>query len=181
MTTHQSASLAVHTLSALAQSGKLAGKRVFIRSDLNVPLNGSEVADDTRIRASIPAIELALDAGAAVMVTSHLGRPQEGTVRRCDSLQPVAERLAQMLARPVPLVSDWVGGVTLSPGQLVLLENCRCNTGEKARAKFAFEHAAQIGRWLNLKALRLGVHFGLVGGEQHIDVAFAFELFNVCL
>jgi len=132
MTAQQSASLAVDTLSALAQSGKLAGKRVFIRSDLNVPLNGSEVADDTRIRASIPAIELALDAGAAVMVTSHLGRPVEGAVRRSDSLQPVAERLSQILARPVPLVRDWVGSVTVAAGQVVLLENCRCNPGEKA-------------------------------------------------
>jgi len=123
---------AVNTLSALAQSGQLAGKRVFIRSDLNVPLNGSEVAEDTRIRASIPAIQMALDAGAAVMVASHLGRPVEGTVRRSDSLQPVAERLSQMLARPVPLVRDWVDGLVLAPGQVVLLENCRCNPGEKA-------------------------------------------------
>jgi len=124
--------VAVNTLESLATSGQLAGKRVFIRSDLNVPMNGSEVAEDTRIRASIPAIQMALDAGAAVMVTSHLGRPVEGTVRRSDSLQPVAERLAQMLARPVPLVRDWVGGVMLAPGQVVLLENCRCNPGEKA-------------------------------------------------
>jgi len=123
--------LKVNTLSALAQSGQLAGKRVFIRSDLNVPMNESEVADDTRIRASVPAIQMALDAGAAVMVASHLGRPVEGSVRRSDSLQPVAGRLAQMLARPVPLVRDWVGGVTLAPGQVVLLENCRCNPGEK--------------------------------------------------
>jgi len=126
--------VAVNTLESLATSGQLAGKRVFIRSDLNVPMNGSEVAEDTRIRASIPAIQMALDAGAAVMVTSHLGRPVEGTVQRSDSLQPVAERLAQMLARPVPLIRDWVGGVTLAPGQVVLLENCRCNPGEKANA-----------------------------------------------
>jgi len=124
--------VAINTLEALATSGQLAGKRVFIRCDLNVPMNGSEVAEDTRIRASIPAIQMALDAGAAVMVASHLGRPVEGTVRRSDSLQPVAERLAQMLARPVPLVRDWVGGVAIVPGQVVLLENCRCNPGEKA-------------------------------------------------
>jgi len=124
--------VAVNTLEALATSGQLAGKRVFIRSDLNVPMNGSEVAEDTRIRASIPAIQMALDAGAAVMVASHLGRPVEGTVRRSDSLQPVAERLAQMLARPVPLIRDWVGGVAIAPGQVALLENCRCNPGEKA-------------------------------------------------
>jgi len=124
--------VAVNTLSQLVQSGQLAGKRVFIRCDLNVPLNGSEVAEDTRIRASIPAIQMALDAGAAVMVASHLGRPVEGEVRRSDSLQPVAERLSQMLARSVPLVRDWVDGVTLSAGEVVLLENCRCNPGEKA-------------------------------------------------
>jgi len=124
--------VAVNTLESLAQSGQLADQRVFIRSDLNVPMNGSEVAEDTRIRASIPAIQMALDAGAAVMVASHLGRPIEGTVRRSDSLQPVAERLAQMLARPVPLVRDWVSGVVIAPGQVVLLENCRCNPGEKA-------------------------------------------------
>lgn len=121
----------VKTLSALAQSGQLAGKRVFIRCDLNVPLNGSEVAEDTRIRASVPAIRMALDAGAAVMVASHLGRPVEGDVRQCDSLQPVAERLSQMLALPVPLVSDWIDGVQVAPGQVVLLENSRCNPGEK--------------------------------------------------
>lgn len=121
----------VKTLSALAQSGQLAGKRVFIRCDLNVPLNGSEVAEDTRIRASVPAIRMALDAGAAVMVASHLGRPVEGDVRQCDSLQPVAERLSQMLALPVPLVSDWIDGVQVAPGQVVLLENSRCNRGEK--------------------------------------------------
>ncbi|MFC3337772.1 phosphoglycerate kinase [Paracandidimonas soli] len=121
----------VKTLSALARDGQLSGKRVFIRVDMNVPLNGSEVAEDTRIRASVPAIRMALEAGAAVMVSSHLGRPVEGTVRLCDSLEPVAQRLSQILGMPVPLVRDWVDGVNVAPGQIVFLENSRCNVGEK--------------------------------------------------
>ena len=121
----------VQTLSSLAQSGSLAGKRVFIRSDLNVPLQGGRITEDTRVRASVPAIRMALDAGAAVMVTSHLGRPTEGEVRPEDSLAPVAERLAELLGQPVRLVQGWVDGVEVGPGQVVLLENCRCNRGEK--------------------------------------------------
>lgn len=121
----------VQTLSSLAQSGALAGKRVFIRSDLNVPLKDGRITEDTRVRASVPAIRMALDAGASVMVTSHLGRPTEGQLRPEDSLAPVAERLAELLGRPVRLVQDWVDGVDLQPGEVVLLENCRCNPGEK--------------------------------------------------
>ncbi len=122
----------VHTLSALAQSGQLSGKRVFIRSDLNVPFDDAgNISEDTRIRASVPAIRLALDAGAAVMVTSHLGRPVEGTLTPEDSLAPVAKRLSELLGVPVPLVQNWVEGVTVAPGQVVLLENCRVNQGEK--------------------------------------------------
>ncbi|MGE4370500.1 MAG: phosphoglycerate kinase [Burkholderiaceae bacterium] len=121
----------VKTLSSLAQSGALAGKRVFIRSDLNVPLNNGAITEDTRVRASVPAIRMALDAGAAVMVTSHLGRPVEGRLEPQDSLAPVADRLAELLGQPVTLVADWVDGVQVSPGQVVLLENCRCNVGEK--------------------------------------------------
>jgi phosphoglycerate kinase len=111
----------------------LAGRRVFIRSDLNVPQDDAgAITDDTRIRASVPAIRQALAAGAAVMVTSHLGRPTEGEVRPEDSLAPVAARMAELLGRPVPLVSDWVdNGVSVAPGQVVMLENCRCNLGEK--------------------------------------------------
>lgn len=120
------------TLAELAAAGKLQGKRVFIRSDLNVPLSKGEITEDTRIKASLPAIRMALDAGAAVMVTSHLGRPKEGVVTPQDSLAPVAERLAKMLALPVPLRRDWVDGVEVEPGQVVMLENCRCNIGEKA-------------------------------------------------
>lgn len=123
--------MTIQTLTGLAQSGALKGKRVFIRSDLNVPLDQGRITEDTRIRASVPAIQLALDAGAAVMVTSHLGRPKEGTVGPDDTLQPVGERLAELLGRPVRLAADWVNGVAVAPGEVVLLENCRCNPGEK--------------------------------------------------
>ena len=111
----------------------LAGKRVFIRADLNVPQDDRGlITDDTRIRASIPAIQAALRAGAAVMVTSHLGRPTEGELRAEDSLAPVAERLEDVLGQPVRLIAHWVdGGFEVKPGEVVLLENCRVNRGEK--------------------------------------------------
>ncbi len=111
----------------------LAGKRVFIRADLNVPQDDSlAITDDTRIRASLPAIQHCLEAGAAVMLTSHLGRPNEGQVRTEDSLAPVARRLGELLGREPRLVTHWVeGGFQVLPGELVLLENCRCNQGEK--------------------------------------------------
>jgi phosphoglycerate kinase len=111
----------------------LSGKRVFIRADLNVPQDDAgAITDDTRIRASIPAIEFALQHGAAVMVTSHLGRPTEGEFKPEDSLTPVAARMAQILGRKVPLIANWVdGGFSVSPGEVVLLENCRVNHGEK--------------------------------------------------
>ncbi|MBS0401854.1 MAG: phosphoglycerate kinase [Proteobacteria bacterium] len=116
----------------LCAQGAARGKRVFIRADLNVPQDESgAITEDTRIRASLPAIRLALDAGAAVMVTSHLGRPTEGQLTPADSLAPVAARLGELLGRAVPLLQDWVGGVAVQPGQLVLLENCRVNKGEK--------------------------------------------------
>jgi phosphoglycerate kinase len=123
----------VKTLSALAQSGALKGKRVFIRADLNVPFDDAgAITEDTRIRASVPGIQLALQAGAAVMVTSHLGRPKEGVLTDADTLAPVGKRLAELLGMPVPLVQDWVEkGVQVAPGQVVLLENCRVNAGEK--------------------------------------------------
>ncbi|PKO83323.1 MAG: phosphoglycerate kinase [Betaproteobacteria bacterium HGW-Betaproteobacteria-11] len=108
------------------------GKRVFIRADLNVPQDeAGRITDDTRIRAALPGIEYALKGGAAVMVTSHLGRPSEGELKAEDSLAPVAARLAELLGRPVPLVQNWVGGVEVAPGKIVLLENCRVNKGEK--------------------------------------------------
>ncbi|MDA0224543.1 MAG: phosphoglycerate kinase, partial [Proteobacteria bacterium] len=117
------------------QDVDLKGKRVLIRADLNVPLEGGRVGDDTRIRASLPAIRMALAAGAAVMVTSHLGRPKEGTLRPEDSLAPVAARLGELLGVEVPVQADWVSGfdaTRLAPGALVMLENCRVNVGEKA-------------------------------------------------
>ena len=118
--------------SDLCAQGKVAGQRVFIRADLNVPQDGTgHVTEDTRIRASVPCIRMALDAGAAVMVTSHLGRPTEGEFKPEDSLAPVAQRLGELLGREVPLVRDWVNGVDVKPGQVVLLENCRVNKGEK--------------------------------------------------
>ncbi|QEI05238.1 phosphoglycerate kinase [Pigmentiphaga aceris] len=123
---------AVLTLDHLAANGQLAGKRVFIRADLNVPQDDEgRITEDTRIRASVPGIRMALDAGAAVMVTSHLGRPTEGTLTPKDSLKPVGERLAEVLGQPVRLVADWVDGVDVKPGEVVLLENCRVNKGEK--------------------------------------------------
>jgi phosphoglycerate kinase len=118
--------------SDLCASGQVAGKRVFIRADLNVPQdNSGKITEDTRIRASIPCIQMALDAGAAVMVTSHLGRPVEGAFKPEDSLAPVAKRLGELMKRDVPLRSNWIDGVDVKPGHVVLLENCRLNKGEK--------------------------------------------------
>jgi phosphoglycerate kinase len=118
--------------SDLCANGSAKGKRVFIRADLNVPQDDAgHITEDTRIRASVPCIQMALDAGAAVMVTSHLGRPTEGEFKPEDSLAPVAQRLGELLGRDVPLVANWVDGVTVAPGQLVMLENCRVNKGEK--------------------------------------------------
>jgi phosphoglycerate kinase len=120
----------------LIAAGRVAGQRVFIRADLNVPLDDAgRITEDTRVRASVPCIRMALDAGAAVMVTSHLGRPTEGEFKPEDSLAPVAARLSALLGREVPLVADWVDGVTVAPGQVVLLENCRVNKGEKKNSE----------------------------------------------
>ncbi|MFO7340026.1 MAG: phosphoglycerate kinase [Lysobacteraceae bacterium] len=110
----------------------LAGKRVLIRQDLNVPIENGRITSEQRITASIPTLKLALEKGAAVMVTSHLGRPKEGQWSEADSLAPVARRLSELLGVEVPLVRDWVDGVEVRPGQIVLLENCRMNVGEKA-------------------------------------------------
>lgn len=122
--------------SDLCAQGRARGQRVFIRADLNVPLDGDgAITEDTRIRASVPCIQMALDAGAAVMVTSHLGRPTEGAFKLEDSLAPVAARLSSLLGRDVPLVADWVDGVQVQPGQVVLLENCRVNVGEKKNSE----------------------------------------------
>jgi phosphoglycerate kinase len=116
----------------LVAQGRVSGQRVFIRADLNVPLDDEgNITEDTRVRASIPCIELALKAGAAVMVTSHLGRPTEGELRPEDSLAPVARRISELMGREVPVVEDWTDGVDVKPGEVVLLENCRVNKGEK--------------------------------------------------
>jgi phosphoglycerate kinase len=120
----------------LVAQGQAAGKRVFIRADLNVPLDDAgQITEDTRVRASVPCIELALKAGAAVMVTSHLGRPTEGEFKPEDSLAPVARRLGELLGRDVPVVANWVDGVDVKPGQVVLLENVRVNKGEKKNSE----------------------------------------------
>jgi len=119
-------------LSDLVEQNKLQGKRVFIRADMNVPQDDAgHITEDTRIRASVPAIEAALKAGAAVMVTSHLGRPTEGELKAEDTLAPVAQRLSELLGKPVALKQDWVDGVSVAPGEVVMLENCRVNIGEK--------------------------------------------------
>ena len=124
--------MTIQTLNDLITQNALAGKRVFIRSDLNVPQDDAgNITDDTRIRASIPAIKQALQAGAAVMVTSHLGRPVEGDFKTADSLAPVAARMSELLGQTVALKQNWVDGVDVQAGQIVLLENCRVNVGEK--------------------------------------------------
>src|SRR5258706_3803390 len=105
----------------------LRGKRVFIRADLNVPCEGGRITDDTRIRASVPGIRLALEKGAAVMVTSHLGRPKEGVFDPKDSLAPIGRRLSELLGTEVRLLANWIEGVSVKPGEVVLLENCRFN------------------------------------------------------
>ena len=118
--------------SDLCANGRAAGQRVFIRADLNVPQDDSgRITEDTRIRASVPCLQMALDAGAAVMVTSHLGRPTEGAFKPADSLAPVAKRLGELMQREIPLVAHWTEGVAVQPGQIVMLENCRVNPGEK--------------------------------------------------
>lgn len=129
----------------------LRGKRVFIRADLNVPIDEhGKITDDTRVRASAPAIECALASGAAVMVTSHLGRPKEGELRPEDSLAPVAKRLAELLGKPVRLAQNWVDGVEVAPGEVVLLENCRVNKGEKKNdAALAKKMAALCDVYVN--------------------------------
>ncbi|MDB5815727.1 MAG: phosphoglycerate kinase [Rhodocyclales bacterium] len=129
----------------------LAGKRVFIRADLNVPQDDKgAISDDTRIRASVPGIKLALDKGAAVMVTSHLGRPTEGDFKPEDSLAPVAARMSELLGKPVRLVQNWVdGGFEVKPGEVVLLENCRVNKGEKKNSP---ELAAKMAKLCDIYA-----------------------------
>jgi len=131
--------------SDLISQGRVAGKRVFIRADLNVPQDDAgRITEDTRIRASAPCIEMALKAGAAVMVTSHLGRPIEGEFKPEDSLAPVAARLGELIGRSVPVVANWVDGVKVAPGELVMLENCRVNKGEKKNSPELAQKMAQL-------------------------------------
>ncbi|MBD8050356.1 phosphoglycerate kinase [Limnohabitans radicicola] len=131
--------------SDLCAQGKAQNQRVFIRADLNVPqADDGSITEDTRVRASVPCIQMALAAGAAVMVTSHLGRPTEGEFKPEDSLAPVAKRLGELLGRDVPLVANWVDGVTVAPGQVVLLENCRVNKGEKKNNEDLARKMAQL-------------------------------------
>ena len=132
-------------LSDLTASNQLQGKRVFIRADLNVPQDDAgNITEDTRIRASVPAIQQALQAGAAVMVTSHLGRPTEGEFKPQDSLAPIARRLSELLGKPVELKQNWVDGVDVAPGQVVLLENCRVNKGEKKNSDELAQKMAKL-------------------------------------
>ncbi|AMP16780.1 phosphoglycerate kinase [Collimonas pratensis] len=132
-------------LSDLIAQHQLQGKRVFIRADLNVPQDAAgNITEDTRVRASVPAIRQALDAGAAVMVTSHLGRPTEGEFKPEDSLAPIAKRLAELLGQPVELRQNWVDGVEVAPGQVVLLENCRVNKGEKKNSDELAQKIAKL-------------------------------------
>jgi phosphoglycerate kinase len=132
-------------LSDLIARNQLQGKRVFIRADLNVPQDDAgNITEDTRIRASVPAIRQALNAGAAVMVTSHLGRPTEGEFKPEDSLAPIAKRLSELLGQPVELKQNWVDGVDVAPGQVVLLENCRVNKGEKKNSDELAQKMAKL-------------------------------------
>src|SRR3569623_2354478 len=132
-------------LNDLIAQRKLQGKRVFIRADLNVPQDDAgNITEDTRIRASVPAIRQALDAGAAVMVTSHLGRPTEGEFKPEDTLAPVAKRLTELLGMPVELKQNWGDGGDGNPGEVVLLENCRLNKGEKKNSPELSQKLAKL-------------------------------------
>jgi phosphoglycerate kinase len=131
--------------SDLCAQGRVRGQRVFIRADLNVPQDDAgNITEDTRVRASVPCIRMALEAGAAVMVTSHLGRPTEGEFKPQDSLAPVAKRLSELLGREVPLKQNWVDGVDVKPGDVVLLENCRVNKGEKKNSPELAQKMAKL-------------------------------------
>jgi len=137
--------LKFNRLEDLAAQNALQGKRVFIRADLNVPQDDAgNITEDTRIRASVPGIQMALKGGAAVMVTSHLGRPTEGEFKPEDSLAPIAKRLSELLGQPVELKQDWTGGVEVKPGQVVLLENCRVNKGEKKNSDELAQNMAKL-------------------------------------
>ena len=160
----------VLTLEKLAKDGLLAGKRVLIRSDLNAPHDeNGRITNETRLVASVPAIRTALDAGAAVMVMSHLGRPTEGTVTPADSLAGVARRMGELLGCDMPLVADWVDGVKVEPGHVVMLENCRCNVGEKkCNDELSKKYAALCDVYVNDAFVEEARHplAAIVGGSK---------------
>ena len=141
----------VLTLEKLARDGRLSGKRVLIRSDLNAPRDeAGNITNETRLVASVPAVRTALDAGAAVMVLTHLGRPTEGELTEKDSLVGIARRMGELLGCDMPLVADWEAGVDVKPGQVVMLENCRCNVGEKKnKEELARKYAALCDVYVN--------------------------------
>ena len=143
--------MTIKRLADLQLAGQLKNARVFIRADLNVPQDDNgNITDDTRIRASVGGIQMALKGGAAVMVTSHLGRPTEGEFSAADSLAPIAARLTELLGQPVTLKRDYLGGVEVKPGQVVLLENCRFNKGEKKNSDdLAKQYAALCDVYAN--------------------------------
>ena len=169
----------VLTLEKLAKDGLLAGKRVLIRSDLNAPHDeNGRITNETRLVASVPAIRTALDAGAAVMVMSHLGRPTEGTVTPADSLAGVARRMGELLGCDMPLVADWVDGVKVEPGHVVMLENCRCNVGEKkCNDELSKKYAALCDVYVNdAFGTAHRAQASTVGVARYADVACAGPL-----
>lgn len=141
----------VLTLEGLAKAGQLNGRRVLIRSDLNVPRDEEgRITNEARLIASVPAVRLAVDSGAAVLVMSHLGRPTEGECRQEDSLAGVAVRMSQLVGLPIRLVKNYLDGVEVKPGEVVMLENCRCNKGEKKNdAELAKKYAALCDVFVN--------------------------------
>ena len=169
----------VLTLEKLAKDGLLAGKRVLIRSDLNAPHDeNGRITNETRLVASVLAIRTALDAGAAVMVMSHLGRPTEGTVTPADSLAGVARRMGELLGCDMPLVADWVDGVKVGPGHVVMLENCRCNVGEKkCNDELSKKYAALCDVYVNdAFGTAHRAQASTVGVARYADVACAGPL-----
>ena len=168
----------VKTLEQLARDGLLAGKRVLIRSDLNAPRDeNGRITNETRLVASVPAVRLALDAGAAVMVMSHLGRPTEGTVTPADSLEGIARRMGELLGCDMPLVSDWENA-QVEPGKVVMLENCRCNVGEKKCVdELSKKYAALCDVYVNdAFGTAHRAQASTVGVARHVSVACAGPL-----
>lgn len=170
----------VQTLEALAQAGKLAGKRVLIRSDLNAPHDeAGNITNENRLVASVPAIRLALDAGAAVLVMSHRGRPTEGEFdQEKDTLASIAVRMSQLVGTPIRLVRNYLEGVDVKPGQVVMLENCRCNKGEKKNVEeLAKQYAALCDVFVNdAFGTAHRAQASTVGVAEQVEVACAGPL-----